>query len=421
MQPLLSAGPMQTRAVRPICPHMHPPIHDAHVQALPTPAAPLKGFATCQRCKKDKPRADFSGSQLQKGAAERRCGECIAATGGPKFVRKEPLVHYPLLAGCSAEVTDVLCPREAECLSPFCGNAHRCSAPASSLCCGFNGAPKKLARRGVNPTTHKRITRCRAPMLEQLKSPEAIANHKARAKMSRDASSATDTRKAQKTQNKAARQGTDQEVLTPAEFEVHVLAGLHAVADFPAFRLLLSMPAAGLGGFDMEGLHGKKNTRGAGFHPMSAAVVDAGGQSLLNVAVNSAAKLGLRGIEHVSVLYPGDNLAEHTEVARLMASTIAGAAARLSDHDLAKFFDLAPKYDEFVAAYKKAVGPLKAIICYHGPEKEFHGSVGSDTEIIDVFPIVQRLMQPACVDPRYSHTACTGATGNAHEGRCMGV
>jgi hypothetical protein len=112
VQPLLSAGPMQTRAVRPICPHMHPPIHDAHVQALPTPAAPLKGFATCQRCNKDKPRADFSGSQLKKDAAERRCGECIAATnGGPKFVRKEPLVRYPLLVGCSAEVTDVLCLR----------------------------------------------------------------------------------------------------------------------------------------------------------------------------------------------------------------------------------------------------------------------------------------------------------------------
>jgi hypothetical protein len=133
---------------------------------------------------------------------------------------------------------------------------------------------------------------------------------------------------------------------------------------------------------------------------MSAAVVDADDRSLLNMAVDSAAKFGLRGIAHVRALYPGDNLAEHTTLARLMANTIAGGSARLSDDDLANFFDSAPKYDGLVAAYVEAVKPLAAIICYHGPEARFHGSIGSDTKIIDVFPIVQSFMQPACVGNR---------------------
>jgi hypothetical protein len=163
----------------------------------------------------------------------------------------------------------------------------------------------------------------------------------------------------------------------------------------------LSIPAVRLGGFDMEGLHGKTDTPGAGFHPMSAAVVGADGQSLLNMAVDSAAKFGKRGIGHVGVLYPGSNhLADRTEVARSMGSTIAGASARMSDHDLAQFFDLAPKYDEFVAAYVEAVQPLAAIIHYHGPEGSFHRSVRSGTKIIDMFPIVQRFMKPACVGNR---------------------
>jgi hypothetical protein len=134
---------------------------------------------------------------------------------------------------------------------------------------------------------------------------------------------------------------------------------------------------------------------------MSAAVVGADGQSLLNMAVDSAAKYGLHGIGHVGVLYPGSNhLADRTEVARSMGSTIAGASARMSDHDLAQFFDLAPKYDEFVAAYVEAVQPLAAIIHYHGPEGSFHRSVRSGTKIIDMFPIVQRFMKPACVGNR---------------------
>jgi hypothetical protein len=180
----MSAGPMRTRAVRPICPHMHLLIHDAHVQAL---RAPPRGFATCKRCGAVKPRAQFSGSQLKKDPDERRCGDYVSATGGPQFVQKAPIVPYPLLAGCSATVTDVLCPREAECLSPFCGHTHRCSAPATSRCCGLNGAPKNLARRGVNPTTNQRLTTCRVPHLERLKSPTAIANRQASQKKDRDA------------------------------------------------------------------------------------------------------------------------------------------------------------------------------------------------------------------------------------------
>jgi hypothetical protein len=72
----------------------------------------------------------------------------------------------------------------------------------------------------------------------------------------------------------------------------------------------------------------------------------------------------------------------------------------MPDEDLAKFFDSAPKYDELVAAYAEAVKPLAATIHYHGPEASFHGSVRSGTKIIDVFPIVQRFMQPACVGNR---------------------
>jgi hypothetical protein len=238
------------------------------------------------------------------------------------------------------------------------------------------------------------------PHLEQLSSPTAIANRQASAKRDRDALSKTEARKSQKALNKAARQGTEQQLLTPAAFDALVPAGLQAIADLADFKLLSSIPAVRLGGFDMEGLQGKRDTPGAGFHPMSAAVVGADGQSLLNMVVDSAAKFGLRGIGHVSVLYPGDNLAEHTTVARLMASTIAGGSARLSDDDLAKFFDSAPKYDQLVAAYVEAVKPLAAIICYHGPEASFHRSVRSGTKIIDVFPIVQRFMQPACVGNR---------------------
>jgi hypothetical protein len=238
------------------------------------------------------------------------------------------------------------------------------------------------------------------PHLKRLSSPTAIANRLASAKRDRDALSKTEARKSQKALNKAARQGTEQQLLTPAAFDALVPAGLQAIADLADFKLLSSIPAVRVGGFDMEGLHGKTDTLGAGFHPMSAAVVGADGQSLLNMVVDSAAKFGLRGIGHVSVLYPGDNLAEHTTVARLMASTIAGGSARLSDDDLAKFFDSAPKYDQLVAAYVEAVKPLAAIICYHGPEASFHRSVRSGTKIIDVFPIVQRFMQPACVGNR---------------------
>ena len=123
---------MRTRAVRPICPHMHPPnpIHDAHVQALPTPAAPPKGFAACQSCNLIKPRDQFSPTQLKMAADDRRCGDCVAATGGPKFVPNAPLERYPLLDGCSATETVIICPRHDECFSPHCGHAHRCSAPA---------------------------------------------------------------------------------------------------------------------------------------------------------------------------------------------------------------------------------------------------------------------------------------------------
>ncbi len=44
---------------------------------------------------------------------------------------------------------------------------------------------------------------------------------------------------------------------------------------------------------------------------------------------------------------------------------------------------VAPKYVEFVAAYVEAVKPLEAIICNYDPEARFHGSVGSDTKIVD--------------------------------------
>jgi hypothetical protein len=63
----------------------------------------------------------------------------------------------------------------------------------------------------------------------------------------------TDARKNKKAQNKAARQGTEQQLLTLAEFDAHVLSGLQAIAHLADFNLLLSIPAAGLGGFDMEG------------------------------------------------------------------------------------------------------------------------------------------------------------------------
>ena len=314
------------------------------------------------------------------------------------MVQKVPIVPYPLLPGCSATETDVLCPHEAECLSPLCGHAHRCSAPATSRCCGYGNVPRKLARRGKNPSTETRLTTCRVPHLEQYKSPTAIANRQASTKKGREACNKTDARKSKKAEKRAARQGTEQEVLTPAAFDAHVPAGLQAIAARADFKLLLSIPAVRLGGFDMEGLQGTNDTPGAGFHPMSAAVVGADGQSLLNMAVDSAAEYGLHGVDHVAVLYPGSkHLADHTTVARLMGSKIAGSTARMSDNDLAKFFDSAPKYEELVAAYVKAVMPLKAIISYHGPEARFHDSVGSDTKIIDLFPIVQSFMQPACV------------------------
>jgi hypothetical protein len=58
--------------------------------------------------------------------------------------------------------------------------------------------------------------------MDRLKSPEAIANHQARQKRNREACNKTDKRKVKKSKNKAARLGTEQEVLTPEEFEAHV-------------------------------------------------------------------------------------------------------------------------------------------------------------------------------------------------------
>ena len=60
--------------------------------------------------------------------------------------------------------------------------------------------------------------------MDRLKSPEAIANHQARQKRNREACNKTDKRKVKKSKNKAARLGTEQEVLTPEEFEAHVAA-----------------------------------------------------------------------------------------------------------------------------------------------------------------------------------------------------
>jgi hypothetical protein len=236
------------------------------------------------------------------------------------------------------------------------------------------------------------------PYIETLKSAEAIANREARSEQSRVANGATDKRKVQKSQHKAARNGTSRENLTQSEFDAHVPVGLLAIVHLPAFERLLAIPEDGLGAVDFEGVHGRKGSVEEGFYPMSAGVVGPGCEPLLTTAVNSAALFGKTGIEHVGKLYPGSTLDRHIRMARWMASKIAGGddSTLLSDEDIDKFFESAPTYEDFVSAYGDAVKPLDALIHYHGPESKFHSTVGSRTEMVDVFPIVVKFMQPAC-------------------------
>ncbi len=313
---------------------------------------------------------------------------------------KTPLVRHPLLAGCSAEVTHTICPRSDECRSPDCGHDHWCSSPASCRSCACNrpGNCRKLARRGECPSTKERIRTCHLPIPERLKSAEAIANRAARQKQNLVANSATEKRKVQKSLHKAARNGTNRENLTEAQFDAHGPVGLRAIEHLPAFRRLLEIPEDGLGAVDFEGVQGRKGSIEEGFYPMSAGVVGPGCEPLLTTAVNSAALFGETGIDHVGKLYPGSTLDRHIRMARWMASKIAGGddTTLLSNEDIDKFFESAPTYEDFVSAYGDAGEPLKALICYHGPESKFHSSVGSGTEMVDVFPIVVKFMQPAC-------------------------
>ena len=236
------------------------------------------------------------------------------------------------------------------------------------------------------------------PYIETLKSAEAIANREARSEQSRVANGATDKRKVQKSQHQAARNGTNREMLTQAEFDAHVSVGLRAIKHLPAFKRLLAIPEDGLGAVDFEGVHGRKGSVEEGFYPMSAGVVGPGCEPLLTTAVNSAALFGKTGMDHVGKLYPGSTLDRHIRMARWMASKIAGGdgTTLLSDKDIDKFFESAPTYEDFVLAYSDAVQPLDALIHYHGPESKFHSKVGSRTEMVDVFPIVVKFMQPAC-------------------------